>query len=110
MYVYRVEHKDPRIPYGPYQMLGPAMHPHLFDDDHPSPAQSGIEMSREDFSCFATKEDLTKWFKNSDLSFLKKIGFETYRYEVKAKDVKLGDRQAAFKKADSFGRQKVTVH
>ena len=109
MYVYRVEHEDPRVPYGPYN-CGVAIKPHLYDDDHPSPAQSGIEMERDDFSCFTKKEDLTKWFKASDLSFFRKLGFETFRYEVKTADVKFGDKQAAFKKDRAFKREKVTLH
>lgn len=109
MYVYRVEHKDRDCPFGPYQM-GIARQPHLYDDDHPSPADSGIVMEPDDFSCFAKKEDLTKWFKSSDLSSFRDYGFDTYRYEIKAQDVKLGDRQAAFKKAKAFSRERVTVH
>ena len=109
MYVYRVEHKDPSIQYGPYQ-CGVAMKPHLYDDDHPSPLQSGIEMERDDFSCFVRNDDLTKWFKNSDITDFRKYGFDIFRFEVKADDVKLGDKQAAFKKARAFKRERVTVH
>lgn len=107
MYVYRVEHKE--IGIGPYQCCV-AYSPRLYDDDHPSPTQSGIEMEPDDFSCFAKPTDLTKWFRSSEMSEFKKYGFDVYRYEVKPDHVKLGDKQAAFKKAKAYKRERVTVH
>jgi len=107
MYVYRVEHKETRI--GPYQACA-ASSPRLYDDDHPSPMQSGIIMERDDFSCFAKPADLTKWFRTSEITDFKKYGFDVYRYEIKASDVKLGYKQAAFKKDKAYKRERVTVH
>lgn len=107
MYVYRVEHKE--IGIGPYQYCV-AYNPRLYDDDHPSPIQSGIEMDPDDYSCFAKPEDLTKWFRNSDMTSFRKAGFDVFRYEVKADHVKLGDKQAAFKKDKAYKRERVTVH
>ena len=109
MYVYRVEHKNQRVDRGPYT-LGLAYKPHLFDENHPSPEQSGIQMSAEWNSCFAKESDLTKWFKRSDLTWFKEFDFDTFRYEVKADDVQLGDKQAAFRRDRAFKRQKVTLH
>ncbi len=107
MYVYRIEHKE--IGIGPYQM-GLACTPRLYDDDHPSPSDSGIQMEPDDFSCFAKPDDLTKWFRTSEFSLFKKFGFDVYRYQVKPDYVKLGDKQAAFKKAKAYKRERVTVH
>lgn len=110
MYVYRVDYKDPKIKWGPYQFLGPAMGTRLYDENHPSPAQSGIEMEKDDYSCFTSKDDLVKWFRASDINYFRKFGFDTYRFEVKTGDVKFGKGQAAFKKDKAFKREKVTIH
>lgn len=106
MKFYRVENAEGM---GPYQ--AGLCRPHLYDDNHPSPADSGLPSNQyENYYGFASKGSLKNWFRKSDLNIFEAFGFNTYEYQVKSRDVTRGRKQAVMKRDSAFNRRKVTIH
>ena len=78
-------------------------------ETHPTPYEDGIkDMEREVQVCgFANEQQMTDWFREDGLRWLRFKGFKVYGYTVPVKSVVHGNTQVVFD--PSLAKQRVCV-